>query len=308
MISCKISVIVPVYNAGRYLCECVESILSQSFRDFELILINDGSRDDSGLICDEYEKTDVRVCVFHQENSGVSVARNVGLDNANGEWITFVDADDYLPNQALEILYNTAIQSQADYVYGNTLRRNESTERLCMRKIKRNVWKNNFDTLVHFGLWGHLFKASVIIRNNVRFVEGQAYGEDMLFKYYLLKNVSVMASVSDVVYVYRINSESVTQSTDKLRSAHHQLMATKHLIDFAKSVDNRKFKKTLMHSVQSSQMQIYRDVAFNPNKNERILIINDYYEVLGDTVVQRITLYYNVYMLRVKRIIKTIIS
>ena len=91
----KISVIVPVYKAEKYLQKCVDSILGQTFRDFELLLIDDGSPDGSGAICDEYAKKDSRVRVFHKENGGVSSARNKGIDEAKGEWISFLDADDY---------------------------------------------------------------------------------------------------------------------------------------------------------------------------------------------------------------------
>lgn len=92
----KISIIVPVYNTERYLSKCIDSILSQSFTDFELLLINDGSLDYSGAICDQYAANDSRVTVFHKENGGVSSARNLGLDNARGEWVTFVDSDDWI--------------------------------------------------------------------------------------------------------------------------------------------------------------------------------------------------------------------
>lgn len=98
----QISVIVPVYNSESTLNRCVDSILSQNFNKFELLLIDDGSTDRSGEICDEYAKKDFRVKVFHKENGGVSSARNVGLDNAKGEWITFVDSDDYIYNVAFD--------------------------------------------------------------------------------------------------------------------------------------------------------------------------------------------------------------
>ena len=92
----KISVIVPVYNTEKYLHRCVDSILAQTFTDFELLLVNDGSPDKSGEICDEYAQKDTRVRVFHKENGGVSSARNLGLENAQGKWITYVDGDDWI--------------------------------------------------------------------------------------------------------------------------------------------------------------------------------------------------------------------
>ena len=91
-----ISIIVPVYNTEKYLHRCIDSVLAQTYQDFELLLIDDGSKDSSGAICDEYAAQDTRVRVFHKENGGVSSARNVGLDLAQGEWVTFVDSDDYI--------------------------------------------------------------------------------------------------------------------------------------------------------------------------------------------------------------------
>ncbi len=98
----KISVIVPVYNVEKYLRRCIDSILSQTFSDFELLLIDDGSKDKSGDICDEYVAKDVRIKVFHKANAGVSSARNLGLDKAKGEFIFFVDSDDFLDKTHLE--------------------------------------------------------------------------------------------------------------------------------------------------------------------------------------------------------------
>ena len=103
----RFSIIVPVYNVEKYLSTCVESILSQTFNNWELILINDGSTDYSGIICDEYKKKDTRIKVFHTENKGVSAARNIGLKNAIGEWIAFIDSDDYMEKNWLEVVSMT---------------------------------------------------------------------------------------------------------------------------------------------------------------------------------------------------------
>ena len=100
----RVTVIVPVYNTEQYLSQCIESVLNQSFNSFELLLIDDGSKDGSGDICDEYAKKDSRIRVFHKENGGVSSARNLGLDNVLGEWVFFFDGDDLLPGRALEAL------------------------------------------------------------------------------------------------------------------------------------------------------------------------------------------------------------
>lgn len=117
MASPKISVIVPVYNAEKYLHRCIDSILAQTFTDFELLLIDDGSKDNSGKICDEYVDMDSRVRVLHKENGGVSSARNMGLEHACGKWITFVDSDDWIEPTMYEMMYDDAIKKGVELVY-----------------------------------------------------------------------------------------------------------------------------------------------------------------------------------------------
>ena len=111
-----ITIIVPVYNSEKTLHRCVDSILDQTYQNFEILLINDGSKDHSGDICDEYAKSDTRVRVFHKENKGVSAARNTGLDNAKGAWVSFVDSDDWISSEYLNVLYKEAIVTNADVV------------------------------------------------------------------------------------------------------------------------------------------------------------------------------------------------
>lgn len=111
---CEISIIVPVYNVEKYLEKCVDSILNQTFKDFELILVDDGSPDNSGLICDQYAEKDSRVKVIHKENGGLSSARNAGIDIARGKYLGFIDSDDYIAEDMYELLYNNIIREKAD--------------------------------------------------------------------------------------------------------------------------------------------------------------------------------------------------
>ncbi|MGM0167266.1 hypothetical protein IGI39_002246 [Enterococcus sp. AZ135] len=111
---CEISIIVPVYNVEKYLNKCVDSILNQTFKDFELILVDDGSPDNSGLICDEYAKKDSRVKVIHKENGGLSDARNAGIDVAKGKYLGFIDSDDYISEDMYEFLYTNIVKEDAD--------------------------------------------------------------------------------------------------------------------------------------------------------------------------------------------------
>lgn len=114
----KISIIVPVYKAEKYIHKCIDSILAQTFANFEILLINDGSPDKSGKICDEYAKKDKRVRVFHKENGGVSLARQLGNDNATGEYTIHADPDDWIEPNMLEELYAKAVEDDADMEIG----------------------------------------------------------------------------------------------------------------------------------------------------------------------------------------------
>lgn len=155
----QISVIVPVYNAERYLHRCVDSILSQTFSNFELLLINDGSKDSSGAICDEYAAKDPRVRVFHKENGGVSSARNLGLDNACGEWIAFVDSDDWISENYLEsmLVFDTDINFSSVSLVSESNQFNEHVT------LKLSDYRDsdlicfldaNFDSTIISSVWG----------------------------------------------------------------------------------------------------------------------------------------------------------
>ena len=115
----QISVIVPIYNTEKYIHKCINSILGQSFRDIEIILVNDGSEDNCGQIVNEYQKADARIKVIHKENGGLWSARNAGLDIATGKYISFIDSDDWVKREMLEEMYNKAEEHQADLVVCN---------------------------------------------------------------------------------------------------------------------------------------------------------------------------------------------
>ena len=118
----KVSIIVPVYNIENYIRVCVESILAQTYESFELILVDDGSKDNSGILCDEYAAIDSRVKVIHKENGGVSSARNTGLQQAKGKWIMYVDGDDWIEPDMIESLIETAKATEADLVFGDYMK------------------------------------------------------------------------------------------------------------------------------------------------------------------------------------------
>lgn len=187
----KVSVIVPVYNAEKTLHRCVDSILAQTFSDFELILINDGSIDGSRKICDDYALKDFRVVVIHKENGGVSSARNKGLDVAQGEWITFVDSDDeYYDNTSLSLLHSQ-ISENIGFIIGGYVCCDEKGEIVYTINDNREKIISSIDGIrtyynpIYYRYLGYtwikLYNRAIITQNNLRFNEQIAYNEDGLF-------------------------------------------------------------------------------------------------------------------------------
>ncbi len=225
----KISVIVPVYKAEKYLHRCVDSILSQTFTDFELILVNDGSPDNCGKICDEYAQKDNRVRAFHKENGGVSSARNLGLDKAKGEWITFVDSDDWLKPRCLEQLTN---KLDADMIKCGI----EASDKSSIWTVENNKYsvkqfleKNEKDFIVRTSCVT-LFKTKLINKFNIRFDKHIRYGEDMIFNLQYLSYCQDVRFVNYIGYVYFSETE-ISHSTKYKMSFHDIEISLKKSID-----------------------------------------------------------------------------
>lgn len=186
----QISIIVPVYNVEQYLPRCIDSILAQSFDDFELLLVDDGSTDSSGKICDNYTSKDERVYVVHKENGGVSSARNAGLDIAKGKWIYFVDSDDVILPNALET-FMSYIKSKSKFVMAGFTISEENgilveqpkglkyCELSILEALKEMYVPSDFR--YQGFLWCKLFKREVVQHNHLRFDERISFNEDRLF-------------------------------------------------------------------------------------------------------------------------------
>lgn len=184
----KLSIIVPIYNSEHSLSKCIESILSQNFSDFELILVNDGSSDNSHLLCKEYSSRDGRIIYISQPNGGVSSARNAGINEASGQWITFVDSDDYIGADWLDAFYkqkdaDLIIQGFQVVVNGNVISKNILAETL----LKGNdILQGTYDlermpfTPIRIP-WNKFFKTSIVKENHVTFKEHIHLGEDYIF-------------------------------------------------------------------------------------------------------------------------------
>ncbi|MBQ0075461.1 MAG: glycosyltransferase family 2 protein [Prevotella sp.] len=202
-----VSIIVPLYNAEKYLRKCLDSIIGQTFEDWELILVDDGSKDASGNICDEYSQKDSRIKVFHKPNGGVSSARNVGIEHTCGDWITFVDADDWLDECFLENILDVPFNDADFIIGGNTMvgHRNE-VNKYCKNPIKRNIREIDFSSnkclFLFYFPWGRLFNTDIIKRNKVKFHENMRIAEDsdFIIQYLSFCNNLVLLPTSDYIH------------------------------------------------------------------------------------------------------------
>ena len=211
-----ISIIIPVYNVENYLRECIDSIVSQSYPHLEIILVDDGSTDNSGLICDEYKTKDSRIVVIHKENGGLSDARNTGMEIAKGDFIGFVDSDDVIHPQMYEFLRAALLDTNADMVTcnhipfrdGTTVRPDSLSERYQLDKTEtREDYIHNFlkEDFTHY-VWRCLYKKELV--KSIRFQKGKRL-EDIMFCGELSSILSKRAVITDKLYYYRLRSGSI---------------------------------------------------------------------------------------------------
>lgn len=282
----KISVIMPVYNVEKYLERGIKSILNQTFNDFELILIDDGSTDNSSIICDMYCKQDKRVNVIHKLNEGVSSARNLGIKCANGEFIMFIDPDDTLDNDAIEYLYKLIIEYEADVscykmkTYKNDIlqtyiNKNEKIKVYCGNEIIEKYTENG---VFLYSSCNKLYRKELFIKN--KFNENIRYAEDALF------NLSVFTECRKVVmsnlqkYNYFINSGSTVTKINKNRI--DVLRAQAAMFDILKNKYN-KYTENITRDFINSSISIVVDIAQQQNLDKSLLlnlkqtIIENYY-------------------------------
>lgn len=203
-----VSIIVPVYNSDVYISECIESVLSQSYKNWELILVDDGSTDQSASICKSYSNKDSRIRTLSKTNGGVSSARNLALSCMKGEWVCFLDSDDMLYADALENLIHLSKVSNLDVLQFAFTRKFENrcsssfeTEVLDSAKYIENKCYNVCAA-------GSFIKSEIILKNKIKFNEKVQLGEDQLFVFDVFKYSRRIKYVSDIYYYYRINETS----------------------------------------------------------------------------------------------------
>lgn len=214
-----ISIIVPVYNVEQYIDKCITSIINQSYKNIEIILVDDGSTDNSGKICDKYKEKDTRISVKHKTNEGVSSARNYGIESAKGKWICFIDADDWIDDNYCEIMHDTAIKYNADVVLCGYNRVTPSkTEKINNDDIitevnSREYLINSLNPQTGYGFCHMKIYCKDIIKD-IRFKEKMQVGEDAFFNEQISKNIKKAIFLNKSIYNYRINANSVVRKFD----------------------------------------------------------------------------------------------
>lgn len=220
MDSFLISVIVPIYKAEKFLDKCVDSIVNQTYKNLEIILVDDGSPDNCPAMCDAWAKRDNRITVIHKENGGASSARNVGLDNASGDYIAFVDADDYLESDTYRVMFEDIISTNADAAGCSMVRENEGSVKEYWGNENAQLEVKSRDEIlisinstlelvcIHTGT--KLYSKNVV--KDIRFDESLRYCEDILFNYQVALNINKMACHLLPNYHFVYNSASATQN------------------------------------------------------------------------------------------------
>lgn len=255
-----ISIIIPVYNVKKYLKDCLDGILMQTYTDWECILVDDGSKDGSAEICDSYALRDARFKVIHKENGGVSSARNMGLKEARGEWVAFVDADDMISPRYLTSLIESAEEGDDLIVGGNTYFGNESGETVPPENqvVTREHFKDYIFTdtewtwqRIFYVVWGKLFRLAIIQDNKLLFDTNMIRSEDTTFMLLYLtkiKNVRLLA-VKHYAYRYEFSNKAYYGFTVEKFIA-QQKAYTKYM-DVVCNSDIGSFKRIICHSQKS---------------------------------------------------------
>jgi len=272
----KISVIVPIYNVEKYLRRCIDSIINQSYENLEIILVNDGSLDNSSAVCEEYKKNDNRIIVIHQENKGVSAARNAGIDLHSGKYISFVDSDDWIDRDMIYSLYHNLIKYDADIsVCGMRCFDKDanliSSEQLDTNKIvifsePLSAFKEDKDYICDV-VWNKLYKSHLFADN--RFQVGKIF-EDTAIMYLLIEQSKNIVYDLTAKYNYQIRGGSITNSFSDEFFSHSEVLINryKYLSD-KYPVLEKKYRKSIFRGYLYIVEKLYRsNVDFKTYKSQ----------------------------------------
>lgn len=233
-----ISVIVPIYKVERFLPRCLQSVVNQTYKNLEIICVNDGSPDRCGEILRKYAENDSRIKVIEQKNQGLSASRNHGLDQAHGEYVFFLDADDYIHVQALEILYNVAKKTACQIVMTEDVYRTGKdkikNDKINQNRVRYRTMKNPLRDLYKYRLvsavvWSKLYHRDCI--GDQRFIEG-IYFEDWPFTAQIFSQVNLCAIIDERIYMYNTNFPSIVRSQFSVKKIHDYIVGIRQVYEY----------------------------------------------------------------------------
>lgn len=284
----QVSVVIPVYNVEKYLDACVRSVLGQTYADFELILVDDGSTDGSPALCDGYAAADSRVRVIHQKNGGLSAARNAGIRQAKGQYITFVDSDDFVSPVYIERLYRTIVEADADLCMGDIRRVSEKAtpeaeepgafaDKPPVVFDNEEVIREVYGTAFHgadFVSYAKLYRTDLFRENAIEFPVGKLH-EDTFTTYKLMYFSKKILYLDEVLYFYRMREGSITNSAFSARRL-DMLLGTRAVYQFFRSEDKPELMRLALFDHFHKGKYVLRQLCASPdNKPLRKAVCRD---------------------------------
>lgn len=272
-----ISIVVPVFNVEKYLSHCLDSIIGQSYNNLEIICVNDGSTDNSADILDLYAAKDYRIKIITQKNAGLSVARNTALDYATGEYISFIDSDDWIAPDFYEILINEALASDAQVVQCGYHKISEEHDKIKL--FSAGCWQNYTEILSNLDkcyVWNKIWRADILKKYQLRF-EPHLYYEDILFTAKAAKHITNWVLIDYAGYFYRYNPASITHAPDKekKRSDDRYKINSLVLSEYAQDANKNIVKKFMLrHLIDVNELSnnlIYKKYSELFGKNQKLI-------------------------------------
>lgn len=277
-----ISVIIPIYNVEKYLSRCINSVIAQTYKNLEIILVNDGSFDSSGIICDEFALKDSRIKVIHKKNGGLSDARNVGINIANGFYFTFIDSDDWVSNDFLEKLYNLCINYNAEISICDFVETKTTNTFLSDLKNNQVIQYTNIESLyqltkyskTQFGIvCGKLYHKKLF--DNVRFPVGKIH-EDEFVSYILIYNANKIVYIDRKMYYYFMRNESITRNNFNIRNKLNALEAFQERASFYKNINEFELYEIHLRKMMYLYTLIYKNIELLHDSLLKEKFIDDY--------------------------------
>lgn len=274
-----ISIIVPVYNKKEYIKSCIDSLLKQTYKNIEIILVNDGSTDGSNIICDEYSGYCNIVQIYHKNNAGVSSARNFGIVKAKGEYICFIDADDIVANNYVERLYEELCRENTDIVICSVREihyENSKKIKLVNKVLKKQKGKilNDLEKLYYNknfymgGVYLKIYKTDVIKSNNLKFREDLSFGEDYIFNLEYFELIETYCTISDILYTYNIYPKA-GNAKERLNSA--RIENEKKILELTKKyICKHMLSKKILLKEGIRILQTFLDIIFSDDSMNKI--------------------------------------